>query len=133
MDTASKILVLGGLGNLAFGFLTGFAMARERGRSPTVNKYLNLSHMGGLMWAPILLSLVVAVNLSSLSPLYESLAAALLVAASVLLGLKDILNWLRSVDDEFVTRPFAFYLGGLSAIAGCTGLAILLTGALRAL
>lgn len=56
--TAAKILVVGGIGNLIFGLITGAFMVRVRIASPEVPRYLTLTHLGALMWAPILLGLV---------------------------------------------------------------------------
>ena len=130
MTTASQILVLGGLANLAYGLLNGFALARSRLASPEAPKYLVFAHVGALMQGPMLLGLVWAVELSDLRAGVETFAAALLVASSFVLLAKDTLNWLSGVNDEFVERPWGFYLGGLSALLAVAGLAILIVGAI---
>jgi hypothetical protein len=100
--TAAKILILGGMFNLLWGYATGVVMAKVRTSAPETPKYLSLTHVGGLMWAPILLGL-------------------------------DLLNWLQRVQDEFVTRPLGFALGGLSAVMSTAGTVVLVAGVIRGL
>jgi hypothetical protein len=108
-------------------------MAKVRTSAPETPKYLSLTHVGGRMWAPILLGLVVAVAVSDLTPWLETAAAIAMVAASVLLDGKDLLNWLQRVQDEFVTRPLGFALGGLSAVMSTAGTVVLVAGVIRGL
>jgi hypothetical protein len=130
MEPAARILIVGGILNLVWGYVTGFFLSSVRTRAPEASKYLNLAHVGPLMWGPILLGLAVAVPLSHTG--LETLAAWLLVAASAVLDLKDTLNWLQGIRDEFLERPPGFYLGAVSALLGGVGLAILTAGVLRA-
>ncbi len=104
-----------------------------RVKAPTASKYLVLAHVGPLMQGPILLGLAVALPLSQLSAQVEAVAAWLLVASSVVLAVKDTLNWLQGVRDEFVERPPGFFLGAVSALLGTGGLTILVVGVLRGL
>ena len=131
--TAAKILILGGMFNLLWGYATGVVMAKVRTSAPETPKYLSLTHVVGLMWAPILLGLVLAVAVSDLTPWLETAAAIAMVAASVLLDGKDLLNWLQRVQDEFVTRPSGFGLGGLGAVMSTAGTVVLAAGVIRGL
>lgn len=133
MDTAAKILILGGLSNLVVGLITGGLMVRIRITAPEAPRYLTAAHLGALIWTPILLGLVWAVRLSQLTPWVESLAAALLVAGSLSIDGRDLLYWKQDITDEFVERPPAFVLGPISAAATATGTVILSIGALQAL
>jgi hypothetical protein len=133
METAAKILIVGGVGNLLLGLVTGALMVRVRTSSSGVPKYLTGAHLGALIWAPILLGLVWAVRLSDMASWVETLAAALLVGSSVAVGARDLLYWTQGVHDEFVERPPAFVLGPIGAVASVIGAAIFLIGALRAL
>ncbi len=133
MDLASKILIVGGLANLAYGFLNGLMLSSVRLRSPDAPKYLVLAHMGALMQGPMLLGLVWALDLSPLSSTTETVAALLLVASSVVLGTKDMLNWLQGVRDEFAERSVGYYLGGLNVVLSSVGLVILIVGAVQGL
>ena len=129
METAAKIVIVGGVLNLAYSFVTGFLLANTRRTSPRASKYLVFAHVGPLMQGPMLLSLVFAVTLSPQPPLIETLAASLMVAESGLLAAKDILNWVQGVKDEFVERPpGGMVLGGSSVLLGVVGLLIFMVG-----
>jgi len=128
MDTAAKILIVGGVLNLAYGFLTGFVLGNTRMKSPEAPKYLILAHTGPLMQGPILLGLAVAVSLSDLSGWLETMGASLLVASSALLNGGNTLNWLQGVQDEFAERPVGHALTSASALLATAGLAILVVG-----
>jgi hypothetical protein len=131
--TAGKILILGGMFNLMWGYGTGVIMSRLRTTAPETPKYLSLTHVGGLMWAPILFGLALAVAVSELAAWLAATAAIAMVSASVLLDLKDMLNWVQGVEDEFVTRPLGFVLGGLSAVLATAGTIVLTVGVIRGL
>lgn len=134
MSTAEKILILGGVLNVAYGVLTGFPMAMIRTRgAASVPKYLTLAHLGPLMQGPILLGMAVAARMSDLQPVIENAGAWLLVAGSILLASKDTLNWLQRVEDEFTEKPLSRPLGALSVLATTTGTAIFVVGVVRAL
>jgi hypothetical protein len=134
MDSAAKILIIGGVLNLAYGLFTGFFLAKERMNRPEAPKYLIFAHVGPLMQGPMLLSLVFAINFSPLSSRTESLAAWLLVAGSMFLATKDTFYWIQGIRDEFAQRPpSGIVLGSLSAISSTLGLAILVFGIFRGL
>jgi hypothetical protein len=133
MTTAAKILIVGGMANLVFAIVTGLVLARVRLVESVAPKYLALAHMGGLMWAPILLSTVVALELSTLPSWLETLAASLLVAGSVVLDAKDVINWGQHVDDEFQTKGTGYTLGTISGTLMSAGVIIITIGVLKAL
>jgi hypothetical protein len=133
METAAKVLIVGGVLNLAYGVLTGLVLTNVRMRSPQAPRYLTLAHLGPLMQGPMLLGLAVATGLSSLAGGLETLAACLLVAGSAGIGAGDTLNWLGGVGDAFAERSLGFF----SQVAGGAftgiGLAILIAGVFRGL
>lgn len=134
MDDATKILILGGVLNIAYGLLTGIAAGMIRQNHPTYSKYLRFVHIGALMWGPILLSLSWAVAMSTLDAGLETVGAILMVGASVLLDVKDTINWLQGTQDEFAEKariPLA--LGTLSALASLAGIAIFTLGVIQGL
>lgn len=92
MDTASKLLILGGVLNITYGLLTGIPAGMIRQKQPDYSKYLRFVHIGALMWGPLLLSLTIALALSPLDAGIETLSAILMVAASVLLDAKDTIK-----------------------------------------
>jgi hypothetical protein len=134
MEIAAKLLIVGGVLNLAYSFLTGFLLANTRRRSPAASKYLIFAHVGPLMQGPMLLSLVFAVTLSPQPALVKTLAASLMVAESGLLAAKDTLNWVQGVMDEFVERPpGGIVLGAISVLLGVVGLLIFMVGIFQGL
>jgi hypothetical protein len=129
VDTAEKILIVGGVLNLAYGFVTGFFLAGIRMRGPESPKYLTLAHIGPLMQGPMLLALVFAVQLSTLSGSLETVAASLVVAGSALLAVGDTSNWLQGIKDAPAERPpLGTLLTAGSVVASTAGLAVLITG-----
>ncbi len=134
METAAKILIIGGVLNIVYSLLTGIPIAIIRQKNPTYSKYLRFVHVGALMWGPLLISLVLALELSPLSQGTELLAAWLMVIASITLNAKDTINWLVSVEDEFVEKPIVpLILGGISALTAIIGMGIILVGVIQGL
>jgi hypothetical protein len=113
MDLAGKILVIGGVANLLVGAISGIPMGLLRQRGAAVPRYLTLVHMGGLMQGPILLTCPVVLAMSKLSPSLNMVCAALLVACSLMLLLKDALNWRQEVQDEFAEKSAGLRIGQL--------------------
>jgi len=133
METAAKVLIVGGVLNLAYGVITGLVLTSIRSRSPEAPRYLTLAHLGPLMQGPMLLGLAVATGLSSLAEGLETLAAWLLVAGSAGIAAGDTLNWLGGVGDAFAERsPGLFSQAAGGAFTG-TGLLILIIGVFRGL
>ncbi len=129
VEIAAKILILGGVLNIAYGLVTGIPAAMIRQKNPTYPKYLRFVHIGALMWGPTLISLALAVQMSPLGARFETVAAVLMVFASVALGAKDTINWLASVEDEFAEMPrLPIALGGLSALTSMIGMGIIIVG-----
>lgn len=133
METAAKILIAGGVLNLAYGFLTGLFMASVRRTSPEAPRYLVSAHVAPLMQGAMLLGLTFAVGLSTLPAGVETLGASLLVAASALLAAADTLCWLQGIEDAFAERPPGLFLGVTQGTLASVGLAILTVGVFRGL
>ena len=129
MDDAAKVLIVGAILNLDFVLLIGIPIALIRQKQPAYSKYLRLAHIGPMFWAPILFGLVFAVTLSDLDPGIESLAAWLMVIASVLLTAKDVINWRMEVKDEFAEKPtLMLAMGTLSSLASIISAGIFTIG-----
>ncbi|MFI6866459.1 hypothetical protein [Nocardia sp. NPDC050406] len=135
MSGAEKILVVGGVLTLVYGFLLGFPMTalRMREGNPPTPRYLTVAHVGAVMQGVILLGLVWAVRMSELSGAWEAAAAWLLVLSGVLIAAKDTLNWLLGVNDEFAEKARTGPLGLLGVLTMTPALAILTVGVLAAL
>lgn len=134
MTVAEKVLIVGGVLNLVYGVLLGYAIVviRVKG-TPTTPKYLMATHIGALLHAAILLGLVWAARLSTLGSGWEDVAASLVVASSALIAAKDTLNWLTGVQDEFGEKTKTVALGPAGAITITVGVGIFVVGVLRAL
>jgi len=134
METAAKVLIIGGVLNLALAFVIGFMLSNSRLKEPAkLQHYLNLDHKASLWEGFMLLGLVFAVELADLSSGLKSLAAALLVASSAFQDGSSVLNWLQGVADEFAERSPGFVLATINAILATVGLAILIVGDFRGL
>jgi hypothetical protein len=134
MTLAEKVLIVGGVLNLAYGALLGYPIivTRVRGASATP-RYLLAAHIGVLLHAAVLLGLVWAARLSTLGSAWHDLAAGLVVASSALIATKDTANWLTGVQDEFAEKAKTAPLAGLAAVAEPIGIGIFLVGVLTSL
>jgi hypothetical protein len=134
MPVAEKVLIVGGVLNLVYGMLLGFAIVitRMRGTAATP-RYLQAGHIGTMLQAGVLLGLVWAVELSSLGSGWETSAAWLLVIASALVAAMDTTNWLNGVQDAFAEKAKSVTLGGLAGTADIVAGAILVVGVLKGL
>lgn len=134
MEVATKILVVAGILNLAFGFLVGFPFAMARMKAPYAPRYLVAAHIGSLMQGTMLLALVIAFRYSRLDLSLAIWSASLLAASSFFLALKDTLNWVLGINDEFEQKPAVPKVSGLiGVVSGTVGLAILVFGVLNGL
>ena len=129
MTTAEQILVLGGIINLVYAFVTGFMLAVIRQKQAVAPKYLLFAHTGPLMQGAMLLGLVFAVQLANLSSWIEISAALLLSGGALLLAIKDTVNWWQTIGDEFGEKPvLGLALGTLAVLASSAGLLMLAFG-----
>jgi hypothetical protein len=129
METAAKVLIVGGVLNLAASFVLGYALSNKRLNPPHEGPYyLNLAHKNALWEGFMLLGLVFAVQLARLDPGIKTLAASLLVASSVFQVGASVVAWLSGTKDEFRERSPSFYLATTNAILATVGLAILIYG-----
>lgn len=134
MSVAEKVLIAGGVLNLAYGALLGYPIVVIRAKgAPAVPKYLMATHISVLLHAAILLGLVWAARLSTLDSGWEDAAAWLVVGSSALIAAKDTLNWLAGVQDEFGEKAKTVPLGALGAVAEPLGIGIFVVGVLTAL
>jgi hypothetical protein len=129
MQTAAKILIVGGVLNLALSFVLGYALSNKRLKPPHEGPYyLLLAHKNALQESFMLLGLVFAVQLAKLPDGVKTLAAVLVVASSVLQDGGAIVAWLSGTKDEFRERSPSFYIVTVNAILVTIGVGILLVG-----
>ncbi|MGI5413904.1 hypothetical protein ACQEV9_44780 [Streptomyces chartreusis] len=131
---AEKVLIAGGVLNLAYGALLGYPIVVIRAKgAPAVPKYLMSAHVSTLLHGAVLLGLVWAARLSALGMSWEEVAAWLLVVSSALVAVKDTLNWLNGVQDEFGEKAKPALLGALAALPKTVGIGIFVVGVIQAL
>ena len=64
----------------------------------------------------------------------EKFAAALLVAAAWVQGVKELVNWRQGIEDEFRKRPFpGFWAARIQSPMASLGLVIIVFGVIRGL
>src|SRR5258708_38850574 len=84
MSTAAKVLIVGGVLNLAAAFLLGYVLSNKRLNPPNQGPfYLNLAHKNARQEGYMLLGLTWAVALARIGSTWLTLAASLSVASSV--------------------------------------------------
>jgi len=133
MDESSKILLVGGVVSLTYGFALGIPMAIIRTRRPQAPRHLVNAHLEAIIEVALLIALSIATEFSSLATPFETVAALLLVAGCVLSVAGSVANWLMTVDDPFAARSFGWKLQAASATMVVTGVVIILVGVLTAL
>ncbi|NUS45352.1 MAG: hypothetical protein HOQ24_16890 [Mycobacteriaceae bacterium] len=135
MTTAERVLTIGGVLTLGYGALLGIPMTALRMRSgnPPTPRYLTVAHVGAVVQGVVLLSLVWAARMSTLSSWWETTAAWLLVASGIFIAAKDTINWLTGVSDEFVEKAPTGPLGFAGAVTLLTGLGIFAVGVFAAI
>ena len=134
ITAADKVLIAGGVLNLAYGTLLGYPIVVNRVKgAPATPRYLLAAHVGTLLQAAILLGLVWAARLSTLGPGWLDTAAWLVVVSSAVIAAKDTLNWLTGVQDEFSEKAKTVPLAALAALTTTIGIGIFVVGVLTAL
>ncbi|GBF37839.1 hypothetical protein [Leptospira johnsonii] len=134
MNLPEKILILTGVLNLAYGSLTGFAYAFARMKAEFPSRYLQAAHIGSLMQGAMLLGLVLAFQYATaLSETLSFVGAVSFAASSGFLALKDTVNWLQGIKDEFKENPpLGKIIGGIGVTANLVGIGIIVYGVLAA-
>ena len=136
METAAKILILGGTLSLAAAFTLGFILTNRRLKSPGESQDLLLqAHRDALWEGFMLLGLSLAAILSPLSSGWEILAAVLIVSAAALSVGSTVANWRMGVQDQFAVgpKPLGYYLAAINATLASIGLLILIVGVFKGL
>lgn len=133
MDTATRILIVGGMAVLMFGFLLGIPMAAARGKSARAPRYLFAAHLAAIIQGGLLLALTIAVGFSTLPAAALTTASVLLVAGVVLFDSGLALNWLQDVEDAFAEKSPGNRVSALGTPLVLVGAGILLYGVIVAL
>lgn len=133
MDVATRILIVGGMAVLSFGFVLGIPMAMARNRASRAPRYLVTAHLAAIIQGGLLLALTVAVGFSGLSAGIETTIAGLLVGGIALFDLGLVINWLQGVDDAFGEKSLGNKVSSLGTPLILVGTGMLFYGVLAAL
>ncbi|MDV6234289.1 hypothetical protein CH379_001425 [Leptospira ellisii] len=126
-----KILIIAGVLNLAYGSLTGFPYALARKKAEFPSRYLQAAHIGSLMQGAMLLGLVIAFRYANLSETLGLIGASLFAVSSAFLALKDTVNWLQGIKDEFQENPIlGKSLGAVGVMTNVAGIFVIVYGVL---
>ncbi|EMN47246.1 hypothetical protein LEP1GSC088_4566 [Leptospira interrogans str. L1207] len=105
-------------------------MRSQEKKSEFPSRYLQAGHIGALMQGSILLALVIAFRYANLSETLAFIGASLFAISSVFLALKDTINWLQDVKDEFQENPIlGKSLGSIGVITNLIGIFVIAYGA----
>lgn len=133
MDTAARVLVVGGMSVLVFGLLLGIPMVLARGKAPRAPRYLLAAHLAAIIQGGLLVALTVVVEFSHLPSVAETVAAYLLVGGVALFDVGLALNWLQGIDDGFGQKSLGNRISGAGTPLVLVGAGILFYGVLAAL
>lgn len=132
MAAATRILIVGGMCVLAFGFLLGVPMAAARSKASRAPRYLFAAHLAAIIQGGLLLALTIAVGFSSLSAGAETLSASFLVGGIALFDAGLAVNWLQGVDDAFEEKSLGNKISTVGTPLVLVGTGILLYGVIAA-
>lgn len=122
MTAAEAILVFTALALLVSGTVTGVFMARYRMDHPDTPKYLRFAHLASYGQVPILLGIVVVLGFSEMSAGFDLATSIVVSAGTLLLVLKDVVNWTSGTKDEFAEKTLGFKIGNLFGLVHVAGI-----------
>lgn len=133
MDSATQILVLGGMTLLAFGLLMGIPMILARSKAPQPPRYLLAAHLAAIIQGGLLLALTIALEAAALSSGWAMATAAFLVGGMMFFTFGLTINWLQGVKDAFGENAIGGKVSAVGTPFVLGGAGILYVGVLVAL
>jgi hypothetical protein len=133
METSGKVLLVGGVVSLLYGFLLGLPLTLARTKAPTASRHLVTAHLAAIIQAATLIALSGVMARSDLPEAVETTAATALVAGAILFVAGAIANWRQDVDDHFAVRSLGWKLFATSGPLNLVAAFILVIGVLRGL
>jgi len=120
-----RVLIVGGMLNLALSFALGWLLSAKRLRDPiTKHHWLLTAHTVSLQEGLLLLVVAYALAQTRVSAATCNWAAWLLVSASAFQDLSGIVNWLRDTGDQFAERSTGWIFATINAVLNSAGLAL---------
>ncbi len=133
MSESGEVLLVAGMGVLAYGLLLGVPLAGTRMKNPTGPPHLLKTHVEALIGGAILLALTSIAAYSTLPEAVELAAVGLFISGVVLSLTGGTVNWRSGTDDAFAARSAGFYLQATSGPLMVTGALLLATGVIAEL
>jgi len=133
VDTSEKVLLVGGVVSLTYGFLLGLPLTMARMKAPTASRHLVTAHLAAIIQGATLVALSEMIAHSELPTAIETTAAVLLVGCAGLFVAGAVANWRQAVEDHFAERSLGWKLLASSGPANVAGIVIILIGTLRGL
>jgi hypothetical protein len=133
VDNATRILIVGGMGIVAGGFLLGIGMIAARSKAARAPRYLLAAHLAALIQGGLLFGLTTAVGFSTLGAAWETTGAVLLVGGVALFDLGLVMNWVQGVQDGFGEKSPGNKISAAGTPLVLGGFAILFWGVITAL
>jgi len=133
VDTSEKVLLVGGVVSLTYGFLLGLPLTMARMKAPTASRHLVTAHLAAIIQGATLVALSEMIAHSELPTAIETTAAVLLVGGAGLFVAGAVANWRQAVEDHFAERSLGWKLLASSGPANVAGIVIILIGTLRGL
>lgn len=130
MSAAQEILVAYGVVIIAYGFVLGIPLARERALAPEASRHLVGRHVASIMQGPVHLGLAYAFGVSGFDSGVATTAAVLVVAGSALETIGGTVNWLGRVGDQFAEKSLGYWVSSASGPPAIVGIAIAAVGVL---
>ena len=133
MTTAEAILVFTALALMVSGTVTGVLMAKHRMSHPDTPKYLRFAHLASYGQVPILLGFAFVLGFSEMSGGFDLATSVVVSLGTVLLVVKDLVNWTSGTKDEFVEQTLGFQIANLFGLVHVAGIVMLSVVAVSAL
>ena len=132
METAIRILIVGGTSVLFFGLLMGIPMVMARKKASRPPRYLFAAHLVPIIQGGLLLALTIPVEFSALSAMMATVTAVCLLGGMVFFIGGLFLNWLQGVEDAFAENAPGGLVSAIGTPFVLAGGALLLYGVLTA-
>lgn len=133
MTAAEGILVMTALALMVSGTVTGVLMARFRMDHPDTPKYLRFAHLASYGQVPILLGIAFVLGFSEMSAGFDLATSVMVSLGTVLLVVKDLINWTSGTKDEFAEQTLGFKIGNLFGLVHVVGILMVAVLAVSAL
>jgi len=131
MELSAKILIVGGIVSLTYGFALGLPLTNIRMQSPVAPRHLVTAHLAAIMQGTMLLALAGVIGFAELPSWLITAAALLLCGGCILFVAGAVANWRQNVVDHFAERSLGWKLLATSGPMNLIAIITLLIGLVR--